>query len=108
MRESESGDEYDEPAMDCIIALEEKRLGRFLNPREMDDLIRRFTLEDTNPPTRVPGGITQENLWLKTHPPRDMQEGYMPFINSSHETLRADRSFAATSTVGVYWLDSII
>ncbi len=58
MREPESVDDYADPAMDCIIALEEKRLGRFLNPREMDDLVRRFTLEDTKPPTRVPGGMT--------------------------------------------------
>ena len=51
MREPESGDDSADPAMACIIALEEKRLGRFLNPREMDDLIRRFTVEDKNPPS---------------------------------------------------------
>lgn len=49
MREPESGDDSADPAMACIIALEEKRLGRFLNPREMDDLVRRFTVEDKNP-----------------------------------------------------------
>jgi hypothetical protein len=31
MREPESGDDSADPAMTCIIALEEKRLGRFLN-----------------------------------------------------------------------------
>ena len=51
MREPESGDDSADPAMACIIAIEEKRLGRFLNPREMDDLVRRFSLGDINPPT---------------------------------------------------------
>ena len=50
MREPESGDDSADPAMACIITLEEKRLGRFLNPREMDDLVLRFSLEDINPP----------------------------------------------------------
>ncbi len=42
MRETESGNESSDPAMDCIIALEEQRLGRCLNSREIDALVRRF------------------------------------------------------------------
>jgi hypothetical protein len=43
MREKEiDEDENLDPAMECIIAIEEQRLGRHLNPRETDDLDRRF------------------------------------------------------------------
>jgi hypothetical protein len=43
MREKEiEEDENLDPAMECIIAIEEQRLGRHLNPRETDDLVRRF------------------------------------------------------------------
>lgn len=35
-------DENLDPAMECIVAIEEQRLGRHLNPRETDDLVRRF------------------------------------------------------------------
>jgi hypothetical protein len=42
MRETESGNESSDPAMDCIIALEEQRLGRCLNSREIDAVVRRF------------------------------------------------------------------
>jgi hypothetical protein len=43
MREKEiEKDENLDPAMECIIAIEEQRLGRHLNPRETDDLVRRF------------------------------------------------------------------
>jgi hypothetical protein len=46
MRETQSGNESSDPAMDCIIALEEQRLGRCLNSREIDELVRRFTTEN--------------------------------------------------------------
>lgn len=36
-------DENLDPAMACIIAIEEQRLGRHLNPRETDDLVRRYS-----------------------------------------------------------------
>ena len=43
MREKEiEEDENLDPAMECIVAIEEQRLGRHLNPRETDDLVRRF------------------------------------------------------------------
>ncbi len=38
----DSGDDSFDPAMDCIIALEEQRLGRSLNSREIDALVQRF------------------------------------------------------------------
>lgn len=44
MREKEiEEDENLDPAMECIVAIEEQRLGRHLNPRETDDLVRRFS-----------------------------------------------------------------
>jgi hypothetical protein len=44
MREKEiEEDENRDPAMECIIAIEEQRLGRHLNPRETDDFVRRFS-----------------------------------------------------------------
>jgi hypothetical protein len=44
MREKEiEKDENLDPAMECIIDIEEQRLGRHLNPREIDDLVRRFS-----------------------------------------------------------------
>ena len=36
-------DENLDPAMECIIAIEERRLGRFLNATETEDLVRRFS-----------------------------------------------------------------
>ena len=38
----DSGDDSFDPAMDCIIALEEQRLGRSLNSQEIDALVQRF------------------------------------------------------------------
>jgi hypothetical protein len=38
----DSDDDSFDPAMDCIIALEEQRLGRLLTSREADDLVSRF------------------------------------------------------------------
>jgi hypothetical protein len=34
--------------MECIVAIEEQRLGRHLNPRETDDLVRRFSRPSNN------------------------------------------------------------
>jgi hypothetical protein len=49
MREKEiEEDENLDPAMECIIAIEEQRLGRHLNPRETDDLVRRFSRPRNN------------------------------------------------------------
>jgi hypothetical protein len=49
MREKEiEEDENLDPAMECIIAIEEQRLGRHLNPRETDDLVRRFSRPSNN------------------------------------------------------------
>jgi hypothetical protein len=45
-RETESGDESPDPAMECIIRLEEKRLGRCLKSQELDVLVRRFSSEN--------------------------------------------------------------
>jgi hypothetical protein len=43
MREKEIEEDGSlDPAMECIVAIEEQRLGRHLNPRETDDLVRRF------------------------------------------------------------------
>ena len=41
-------DENLDPAMECIVAIEEQRLGRHLNPRETDDLVRRFSRPSNN------------------------------------------------------------
>ena len=44
MREKEiEEDENLDPAMECIIAIEERRLGRLLNAAETEDLVRRFS-----------------------------------------------------------------
>jgi hypothetical protein len=43
MRDPETGDDSLDPAIDCIIALEEQRLGRCLNTREINALVQRFT-----------------------------------------------------------------
>jgi hypothetical protein len=49
MREKEiEEDENLDPAMECIVAIEEQRLGRHLNPRETDDLVRRFFSPSNN------------------------------------------------------------
>jgi len=49
MREKEiEEDENLDPAMECIIAIEEQRLGRHLNPRETDDIVRRFSRPSNN------------------------------------------------------------
>ena len=49
MREKEiEEDENLDPAMDCIIAIEERRLGRFLNANETEDLVRRFSRPRNN------------------------------------------------------------
>jgi hypothetical protein len=41
-------DENLDPAMECIVAIEEQRLGRHLNSRETDDLVRRFSRPNDN------------------------------------------------------------
>jgi hypothetical protein len=49
MREKEiEEDENLDPAMECIIAIEERRLGRFLNATETEDLVRRFSRPSDN------------------------------------------------------------
>ena len=49
MREKEiEEDENLDPAMECIIAIEERRLGRFLNAAETEDLVRRFSRPSDN------------------------------------------------------------
>ena len=49
MREKEiEEDENLDPAMECIIAIEERRLGRFLNATETEDLVRRFSRPRNN------------------------------------------------------------
>jgi hypothetical protein len=42
----DSGDDSFDPAMDCIIDLEEQRLGRSLNSREIDALVQRFARDN--------------------------------------------------------------
>ena len=49
MREKEiEEDENLDPAMECIIAIEEQRLGRLLNAIETEDLVRRFSRPRNN------------------------------------------------------------
>jgi hypothetical protein len=42
----DSDDDSFDPAMDCIIDLEEQRLGRSLNSREIDALVQRFARDN--------------------------------------------------------------
>jgi len=49
MREKEIEEDGSlDPAMECIVAIEEQRLGRHLNPRETDDIVRRFSRPRNN------------------------------------------------------------